>query len=221
MSMFFAIIRRDIVLAIRQGGGVGTAIGFFLAVLVLLPLALGPDLGLLASIAPGMLWIALFLSVLLTAERIFQADYEDGTLEAMLLGTIPLELVVIAKSAAHWVTTSLPLAVMAPTLGVLLNLDAALVIPLWIAMGLASVSLSLLAALGAAITVGLRRGGIIVSILILPLYVPILIFGIAASSGAMADQLRSPSLLILLALMLATFVLCPLAASAALRAHMR
>src|SRR5436190_4169006 len=205
-------------LATRQGGGAGTAIGFFVTVIVLLPLGLGPDQALLQRIAPGALWIALLLSVLLSAERIFQADYEDGSLDAMALGVVPLELVVLAKAAAHWLTTALPLAVAAPFFGFLINLDPLAILPLSLAMIIGSIALSLLAALGAAITVALRRGGLLVSLLILPFYVPCLIFGVAASS---LSDLVTPSLLMLTALALASLVLIPVAAAAALRAYLK
>jgi heme exporter protein B len=218
VKLIWALMRRDLLLATRQGGGVGTAIGFFVTVIVLLPLGLGPDQALLQRIAPGALWIALLLSVLLSAERIFQADYEDGSLDAMALGVVPLELVVLAKAAAHWLTTALPLAIAAPLLGFLINLDPAIILPLGLAMLLGSLALSLLAALGAAITVALRRGGLLVSLLILPFYVPCLIFGVAATTSV---ELMKPSLLMLAALALASFVLIPIAAAAALRAYLK
>ena len=218
MRLIWALIRRDLTLATRQGGGVGTAIGFFVTVIVLLPLGLGPDQALLQRIAPGALWIALLLSVLLSAERIFQSDYEDGSLDAMALGVVPLELVVLAKAAAHWLTTALPLAVAAPLFGFLINLDPSAILPLGLAMVLGSLLLSLLAALGAALTVALRRGGLLVSLLILPFYVPCLIFGVAASSNT---ELLGPSLLILTAFALGSLVLVPLAAAAALRAYLK
>jgi heme exporter protein B len=218
VKLLWALVRRDLMLATRQGGGVGTAIGFFVTVIVLLPLGLGPDQALLQRIAPGALWIALLLSVLLSAERIFQSDYEDGSLDAMALGVVPLELVVLAKAAAHWLTTALPLAVAAPFFGFLINLDPLSIPPLSLAMIIGSVALSLLAALGAAITVALRRGGLLVSLLILPFYVPCLIFGVAASS---IPDLITPSLLMLAALALASLVLIPIAAAAALRAYLK
>jgi heme exporter protein B len=218
VKLIWALMRRDLLLATRQGGGVGTAIGFFVTVIVLLPLGLGPDQALLQRIAPGALWIALLLSVLLSAERIFQADYEDGSLDAMALGVVPLELVVLAKAAAHWLTTALPLAIAAPLLGFLINLDPAIILPLGLAMLLGSLALSLLAALGAAITVALRRGGLLVSLLILPFYVPCLIFGVAATTSV---ELMKPSLLMLAALALASLVLIPIAAAAALRAYLK
>lgn len=218
MKLIWALIRRDLRLATRQGGGAGTAIGFFVTVIVLLPLGLGPDQALLQRIAPGALWIALLLSVLLSAERIFQSDYEDGSLDAMALGVVPLELVVLAKASAHWLTTALPLAIAAPLFGFLINLEPQAIPPLSLAMILGSLFLSLLAALGAAITVALRRGGLLVSLLILPFYVPCLIFGVAASSNSL---LVGPSLLILTALVLASLVLVPVAAAAALRAYLK
>ncbi|TMJ40239.1 MAG: heme exporter protein CcmB [Alphaproteobacteria bacterium] len=218
MKLLWALVRRDLMLATRQGGGAGTAIGFFVTVIVLLPLGLGPDQSLLQRIAPGALWIALLLSVLLSAERIFQSDYEDGSLDAMALGVVPLELVVLAKAAAHWLITALPLAVAAPFFGFLINLDPLAILPLSLAMIIGSIALSLLAALGAAITVALRRGGLLVSLLILPFYVPCLIFGVAASS---LSDLVTPSLLMLTALALASLVLIPVAAAAALRAYLK
>ena len=222
MKIFLALIARDLTLAIRQGGGVGMALGFFLAVMVLLPLGIGPDLKLLQRIAPGALWITLLLSVLLSADRIFQPDDDDGSLELFSLGLMPMELVALAKAIAHWITTGLPLAIAAPALGVLLNLDSSLFLPLLAAMGLGSMALSLLATIGAAVTVGLKRGGLIVSLLILPLYVPVLIFGVAATAGQNAmPGVFGSSLLILLAIALACLVLAPAASAALLRAHLK
>ncbi len=222
MSLLLALIRRDLVLSLRQGGGAGTALGFFLTVVVLLPIGLGPDQALLQRLAPGALWIALLLSVLLSADRIFQQDYEDGSLDIMAMGPVPLELVALAKSLAHWLSTGLPLAVSAPLLGFLLNLDPAVILPLILAMALGSVALSLLAAVGAAVTVGLRRGGLLVSLLVLPLYVPVLIFGVSASiAGGAGPDIATPSLIILSALALASLVLSPVASAAALRSYLK
>jgi heme exporter protein B len=222
MAALKAVIGRDLRLAMRQGGGAGTALGFFLTVLVLIPLGVGPDVALLQRIAAGTLWIALLLSVLLSADRIFEPDHDDGSLEIMVLGPVPLELIVLAKAAAHWLATALPMALAAPFLGLLLNLDPNLILPLALAMLLASLALSLLASLVAAVTVGLKRGGLLLSILTLPLYVPALIFGVAASSGAelMAGS-RQGALIMLLALVLLALVVAPLAGAAALRAHLR
>jgi heme exporter protein B len=217
MTGLLALVRRDVQLALRQGGGVGTALGFFLTVILLLPLGLGPDLVLLARIAPGALWLALLLSVLLSAERIFQADYEDGSLELFTLGPVTLELVVAAKAIAHWLTAGLPLALAAPFLGFLLNLAPDRLLPLALATVIGSAALSLLASLGAAVTVGLRRGGLLISLIVLPLYVPVMVFGVAASSPGET----APTFMILLAIVLVAIVVVPFAAAAALRAHLR
>lgn len=220
MSALSGLLRRELKLAWRQGAGIGSALGFFLCVIVLLPLGVGPDQALLQRIAPGVLWIAVLLSVLLSAERIFTADYEDGSLEVMMLAPVALELMTLVKALAHWLTTSLPLAVLAPALGFLLNLHTDLIAPLAAAMLIGSLALSLLAMLGAAVTVGLRRGGLLISLLVLPLYVPVLIFGIAASAaGRAGPDISTSAFLILTAIVLVTVVLAPLAAAAALRAH--
>ncbi len=219
---FTAILARDIRLAIRQGGGIGTAIGFFLTVIVLLPLGLGPDQNLLQRIAPGALWIALLLSVLLSADRLYSSDYDDGSLEVMALSSTPLEVVTLAKACVHWLTSGLPLAIAAPLLGFLLNLDTSLVWPLLMAMTIGSLALSLLASLGAAITVGLRQGGLLVSLLVLPLYVPVMIFGVLSSSTAQAGiDNTGTALIVLAAIVLAALVVSPFASAAALRSYMR
>lgn len=222
MKAVMALLKRDLVLSWRQGGGVGTAFGFFLTVIVLLPLGIGPDMAVLQRIAPGGLWIALLLSVLLSADQIYQTDYDDGSLELMTFGALPLEVVAATKSLAHWLTSGLPLAIAAPLLGFLLNLDTALIMPLIVAMTLGSVGLSFLAGLGAAVTVGLRRGGLLVSLLVLPLYVPVLIFGIAAGgAGTAGPEVASASLTILFGITLVILVVAPLGSGAALRAYMR
>ena len=222
MSAVASLVKRDLALTARHGGGIGTATGFFLSVVVLLPIGLGPDQALLQRIAPGALWIAMLMSVLLSAERIFQADYEDGSLELMTTGALPLEAVTLIKGLVHWLTAGLPLAIIAPLLGFLVNISPHQVAPLAIAMSVGSLGISLLAALGAAITVGLRRGGLMVSLLVLPLYVPMLVFGVSASTvSAGLPDASSASLLILGALSLAALVVVPIAASAALRSYMQ
>lgn len=222
MNQIWTLLRRDLVLAFRQSGGAGTALGFFLAVIVLLPIGLGPDQALLQRLAPGALWIALLLSVLLSAERIFHQDFEDGSLDLMAMAPMPLELVALSKAIAHWLSTGLPLAIAAPLLGILLNLRPDAIPALVLAMIPGSLALSLLASIGAAVTVGLRRGGLLVSLLILPLYVPVLIFGVSASSGSLAGNgAVLPSLLILAAFGLANIVIAPVAAAAALRSYLR
>ena len=216
-----ALLWRDIALARKQGGGLGAALSFILAVVVLVPLAIGPDLVLLQRLAAGMMWLALLLAVLLTADRIFQQDLEDGSLDLMTMSPVPFELIPLTKALAHWLMVSLPLAIIAPPLGLMLNLDINALPILWLAMITGSLALSLLASLGGAITAGLRRGGLLVSILILPLYIPVLIFGISATTMMMGPQSALPSLLILLAITLLCVVIVPLACAAALRAYMR
>lgn len=222
MKAVSALIRRDLGVAMRQGSSLGTAIGFFLAVVMLLPIGLGPDQALMQRIAPGALWIALLLSVLLSADRIFQDDYEDGSLELLTSGPLSFELVTLTKACVHWLTAGLPLAIIAPLLGFLVNISPDQVLPLAAAMIIGSLGISLLAALGAAVTVGLRRGGMMVSLLILPLYVPLMIFGVAASAPQNIMQGTGiASLFVLAALSLAALVVVPIAASAALRAYMQ
>ncbi|WP_038035515.1 heme exporter protein CcmB [Thermopetrobacter sp. TC1] len=222
LSPFLSVIGRDVKLAFRAGGGIGTAFGFFLTVVVLLPIGIGPDQALLQRIAPGALWIALLMSVLLSADRIYTADYEDGSLEVMAIGPAPLEVVALAKALAHWLTAGLPLAIAAPLLGFLLNLRADLVPGLLLSMITGSLALSMLAALGAAVTVGLRKGGLLISLLILPLYIPLMIFGVTASTGGQAGpDISTSSYLILAAVVLLSVVVSPVASAAALRAHMR
>jgi heme exporter protein B len=221
MNAFWALVKRDVVLGIRQGGGAGAALAFILSVLVLVPLALGPDQNLLQRLAPGIMWLALLLAVLLTAERIFQQDYEDGTLDSLVHIALPLELVALAKALAHWMVVGLPLAVSAPFLGILLNINIATIPVLLGAMVLGSLSLSLLASVGGAVACGLRRGGLLVSLLILPLYAPVLVFGLSATSAQTGPGGSGNALLVLFAVVLVALVVQPWASAAALRAYFR
>ena len=218
MSPFATLLKRDLRLAVREGGAIGTALGFYLVVVALIPLGLGPDLKLLSRIAPGVLWIALLLSALLSLGRVFETDHEDGSLEVMATGPLPLELVAAAKSIAHWLSTALPLTVMAPLLGLLLNLELAAYPLLVLTMLVGTPAISFLGAIGAALTLGARRGGLLIALLVLPLYVPTLIFGISAIGAALLGPAGfQPSLLILAAISLFAAVLGPFAAAAALR----
>ncbi len=219
MNGFRAILVRDIRLSLRQAGGAGAALAFMLAFLVLIPLAIGPDQATLSLLAPGLLWISLLLAVLLTTDRMFQQDYEDGTLDLFNAVTLPLELNCLAKALTHWLTVGLPLALISPLLGVLLNLEASMIAPLMLAMVPGSLALSLLASIGGAVTAGLRRGGLLVPLLVLPLYVPVLIFGFSASSGEASSSSSSSAYLVLLAVTLIAFVVQPWASAAALRAY--
>jgi heme exporter protein B len=221
VKSFLALVRRDLRLAVREGGAIGTALGFFLIVVSLMPLGLGPDLNLLSRIAAGVLWIALLLAALLSLNRIFEADYEDGTLDVLATGRLPLELVAAAKSLAHWITTGIPLALLAPVLGILLNLDLGSY-PILVATTLAGTpAVSFLGAIGAALTVKARRGGLLLALIVLPLYVPTLIFGIAAVSATAGPSGVGASFLILTAISLAAAVLGPMAAAAALRIQLQ
>lgn len=222
MSGFSVLVWRDLTLAFREGGAVGTALGFYLIVVALMPLGLGPDLKLLARIAPGVLWIGLLLSALLSLARIFESDEEDGSLEVMALGGLPLELVAAAKALAHWIATALPLVLLAPLLGILLNLEIGNYGVLVATMLIGSPAISFLGSIGAALTLKARRGGLLLALIVLPLYVPTLIFGISAISAATLGGMGlASSLMILAAVSLASLVLGPIAAAAALRLQMR
>jgi heme exporter protein B len=221
MTPFWALVQRDLRLAWRAGGGLGAALSFMLAVIVLVPLALGPDQALLQRLAPGLMWLALLLSVLLTAERIFAPDLEDGSLEVMSMGALSLEVASFAKIVTHWLSVSLPLAVLAPVLGFMVNLDTAMFFLLMLAMILGSAALSAIAAIGSATTAGLRRGGLLISILILPLYVPILIFGVSATQSLSTPSGPASALMVLAGLTLLSLIIAPLACAAALRAFLR
>lgn len=215
-----ALLAREVRLAVREGGAVGTALGFYLVVVAMLPLSLGPDLALLGRIAPGVLWVALLLSALLSLPRLFEADADDGSLEILATGPLPLEGVAAVKAFAHWLTTAVPLAVLAPVLGLLLNLDVASMPQLLLAMLIGTPALSFLGAIGAALTVRSRRGGLLIAVLLLPLYVPTLIFGIGAVGTSAVEGGAFGATLILGAISLAAIVIGPIAAAAALRAQM-
>ncbi len=221
MSGFFTLVGRDLRLAVRQGGALGTALGFYLVVVAMLPLGLGADLKLLSRIAPGILWIALLLSALLSLGRVFESDYEDGSLDVLATGPLPLELVAAAKALAHWISTSVPLALLAPVLGILLNLELVAYPALVATMLIGTPAVSFIGAIGAALTLTARRGGLLIALLVLPLYVPTLIFGIAAISAMLGPDDVAPPLLILTAISLGAIVLGPLAAAAALRTQMQ
>jgi heme exporter protein B len=216
-----AMLRRDMLTGWRQGGGAAAALSFVLSVLVLVPLAVGPDQNLLQRIAPGIIWLTLLLAVLLTAERIFQQDYEDGSIDALVLSPQPLELLVCCKAIAHWLSVGLPLALALPFLAIMLNVMAQSIPVLLVAMVLGSLSLSLLASIGGALTAGLRRGGLLLTLLILPLYVPVLVFGVSASLANATPQGPVSSLIILVAIALLALAIQPWAAAAALRAYLR
>ena len=217
MSAFAQLVARDLRLALRQRADAGMVVLFFVLTASLFPFAVGPESNLLARLAPGVIWVTALLAVLLSLERLFLADYEDGSLELLALAPLPLEATVLAKALAHWLTTGLPLVVAAPLLALLYNMDAAGLPMLVLAMALGSPSLSLIGAVGAALTLGARRGGVLIPLLVLPLNIPVLIFGVAAIDAELAGLSARPHLLFLGALFLVSLVTAPLAGAAALR----
>ena len=217
LSAAGVLVHRDIRLALRQGMDSLMAVVFFVLACVLFPLGIGPEPQTLARIAPGIICVAALLAALLSLERLFQADYEDGSLEQMALSALPLSVIVLAKVAAHWLTTGLPLIIAAPLLAVLLQLDSRAFGVLLAALALATPSLSLIGAVGAALVLGARRGGVLLALLILPLYIPLLIFAVAAIDAAAFGLPVRPHLLLLGAVGAAALVLAPWTAAAALR----
>lgn len=221
MKPFLSLIARDLRLARRHGGAVMTALGFYLVIVATLPLGLGPDLNLLSRIAPGVLWVALLLSSLLSADRMFHDDYEDGSLEIIALGPLPLELVALAKALAHWITVGIPLLLLAPLLALMLNMADSAYLPLVATLVAGTPAVSFVAGIGAALTVGMRKGGLLLPLLILPLYVPVLIFAVSAVDAIVTGpgSFIAP-FLILCALTLGAIVLAPIATAAALRLNL-
>ena len=218
MSPLGALFVRDMRIAVRVGGGALMGVLFFLVVVTLVPFALGPDLALLKRIGPAILWLAALLANLLALDRLFAADHEDGSLDLLLMSQAPLELVVAAKGLAHWLTTGLPLVIAAPLIGLLLNLDALADAALVLTLLVGTPSLTFIGLIGAAIAVALRRGGLLLAVLVLPLTVPVLIFGVAAANAALTGPVTfGTPFTILCALSLASLVVGPFAAAAALR----
>lgn len=218
MSAFATLLARDLRLAFREGGALGTALGFYLVVVAMMPLSLGPDLNLLSRIAAGILWVALLLSALLSLPRMFEGDQEDGVLDVLAMAPLPLEAATAAKALAHWLTTGLPLTLLAPLLGLMLNLELAAYPALLATMLAGTPAISFVGAIGAALTLRSRRGGLLIALLALPLYIPTLVFGISAmEASVLGTDGFMPSFLILSAISLASLVVGPLASAAALR----
>nr|WP_210348853.1 heme exporter protein CcmB [Aurantimonas marina] len=213
-----ALFRRDLALAFSGGGGAMTGVIFFLAVVATIPFGIGPDLNLLSRIGPAILWIGALLSALLTLDRLFQADREDGTLDLLIAGPTPMPLVVLAKCLALWVASSLPLVLAAPVLGLFLALDPVAIGAVMATLLAGTPAITFIGAVGAAVAVALPRGGLLVSVLVLPLAIPVLIFGVSATYGAVNDpDPFLPPFLILVALTLFFGALGPIAAGAALK----
>ena len=216
-----ALLLRDLKLAFRAGGGFGLGLAFFLIVTVLVPFSVGPQSSLLSTIAPGVLWLGALLACLLSLDRLLALDWEDGSLDLLTTAPLPLEAVVTIKALAHWLTTGLPLVLAAPFLGVLLNLPVPGFSWLVISLLIGTPAMSVIGTFGAALTVGLKRGGLLLSLLVLPLYVPTLIFGAEiARRGATGMETQTP-LLMLAGITAATVALLPFASAAALRINLR
>ncbi|MBI6628380.1 heme exporter protein CcmB [Pontibaca salina] len=216
-----ALLARDLKLALRAGGGFGLGLAFFLIVTVLVPLGVGPQSALLGTIAPGILWLGALLACLLSLDRLLALDWEDGTLDLLATAPLPLEAAVSIKALAHWITTGLPLVLAAPVLGILLNLPAPGYFWMVVSLALGTPALSVIGTFGAALTVGLKRGGLLLSLLVLPLYVPTLIFGAeVARRGAAGMDIATPALM-LAGITAATIALLPFASAAVLRVNLR
>ena len=217
MSPLFALIARDIRLALRQGADSMMVIVFFVLVVVLFPLGVGPEPAILGRVAAGVIWVAALLAAMLSMDRLYQSDHEDGSLELLVLSPLPLELQFLAKAAAHWLTTGLPLIIAAPLLGVFLNMRAE---GFWVLLGalaLGTPSLSLIGGVGAALSLGARRSGVLLSLLVLPLFIPVLILGVSAVDASLTGLPFKAQLLILGGLLLGAVALAPWAGAAALR----
>jgi heme exporter protein B len=217
MGALAALLARDLSLAFRRVADTGMGLVFFVVALSLFPLGVGASPDVLARIGAGVIWVVALLAVLLTLDRLWQADFEDGSLELILLSAAPLELLVVAKCLAHWLTSGLLLVVAAPLLAVLMNLPADALWALPLALLLGTPTLTLIGSIGAALLLGSRRGGVLVALLVLPLYIPVLIFGVSAVEGVVLGLSGTAPLLILAAMLLAALALTPFATAAALK----
>ena len=217
MTAFFALLAFDVRLSFRRGADTMVVVGFFFLTVVLFSLAFRGDTALLARIAPGLVWVTALLAAMLALDRLFLADFEDGSLDQLLLSEIPLELVVLAKAAAHWITTGLPLIAVAPVLALVLNMNGAGLAHLALSLALGTPALTLIGAIGAALTLGARRGGVLISLLVLPLYIPVLIFGVGVVTAAIDGIDASAPIMALGGFLLGALALAPLASAAALR----
>jgi heme exporter protein B len=216
-SLFRATLRRDLLLALRQRSEMLNPLVFFLIAISLVPLGISPESKLLATIAPGMIWVMALLATLLSLDGLFRSDFEDGSLEQMLVCPQPLYLTVLAKILVHWLATGLPLTLLAPLLGVMLSLPTQGFVPLCVSLLLGTAAMSLVGAIGAALTVALRKGGLLLSLIVMPLYIPVLIFGSSAVHYAIDGQAMQMQLGVLGAFVSLAIVLAPLAAAGALR----
>ena len=217
MSAFTTLAGRDLRLAVRQSGDSMTVLAFFAIATVLFPFGIGPEAAVLARIASGVVWVTALLAALLSLDRLFAIDFEDGTLDQLVLSGQPLFLIVLAKVSAHWLTTGVPLILLSPVLAATLQLPTAGYGTLILALALGTPTVSLIGAVGAALVLGTRRGGVLLSLLVLPLYIPVLIFGTSAVEAAIIGKPTEPMLLVLAGLAVFALTLSPWAAGAALR----
>jgi heme exporter protein B len=216
-----ALLRRDLALAMRAGGGFGLSLAFFLILVTLVPFGVGPQSELLGRIAPGILWVGALLACLLSLDRLFQLDWEDGSLDLLAISPLPMEGIVATKALAHWLTTGLPLTIAAPVFGLLLNLPTPGYLWLFLSLLIGTPALSVIGGFGAALTVGLKRGGLLLSLLVLPLYVPTLIFGAEVVRRSVDEMAVLTPLAMLGGITLAAWALLPFAAAAAIRINLR
>ena len=217
MGAFTGLFRRDLRLALRQGGDTGLVLGFFVLAVILFPLGVGPEPAVLQRVGAGIVWVAALLAALLSLDRLFEADHRDGDLDLLALSELPLELAVLAKCAAHWIVTGLPLALVSPLLAIFVDLEPVATLILFLSLLIGTPALSLIGSVVAALALGARRQGVVLPILVLPLYVPPLVFGAGAVEANAAGSGARANLLILGALTLGALAFCPWASAAALR----
>ncbi len=216
-----ALLTRDLRLAVRAGGGFGLGLAFFLIVVTLVPFSVGPENMLLTKIAPGILWLGALLACLLSLDRIFALDWEDGSLDLLATSPLPMEALVSIKALAHWLTTGLPLVVATPVFALLLSLPEAGYFPLVLSLLLGTPALSVIGTFGAALTVGLKRGGLLLSLLVLPLYVPTLIFGAEMARRGAQGLDMTTAMMMLAGISFGVIALLPFASASVLRVNLR
>ena len=217
MGTLLAIIRRDLLLVMRQGSDAFVVLIFFVVTVTLFPLGVGPDPLILQNLASGIVWVSALLAAMLSLDRLFQTDYDDGSLELLVLSPYPLELVVLCKCLVHWLTTGLPIMLISPVLALMLNIKTGAFLYLISSMALGTPIISLLGAVGAALVLGSRRSGVLIALLIIPLTIPILLFGVAAIQAATEGYSASSPLMFLGALLLFSIALCPWVIASSLR----
>lgn len=220
MSAFLAIVMRDLKIALRAGGGAGIGVIFFLTLVTIVPFAVGPDMPLLTRIGPAILWIGALLATLLGLDRIFSADHEDGSLDQLMLASVPLELIAAAKGLAHWLATGLPLVIVTPLLGLMLGVEPKALFAVTLTLLVGTPGITFLGLIAAAISASMPRGGLLSAVLVLPLSIPLLIFGVISTNAAISENVLSAPFRFLCAISLFFLVLGPVAAAAALR-HVR